>query len=55
MLKFGAPLQNFILPLWHFFKNEKKALDNTPSLQQYLNYNAKSGSKGRFVTIPFDS
>jgi len=26
MLKFGAPLQNFILPLWHFFKNEKKAL-----------------------------
>jgi len=24
MLKFGAPLQNFISPLWHFLKNEKK-------------------------------
>jgi len=25
MLKFGAPLQHFLSPLWHFIKNEKKS------------------------------
>jgi len=25
MLKFGAPLEHFTLPLWYFIKNEKKS------------------------------
>jgi len=24
-VEIGAPLQNFILPLWHFLKNEKES------------------------------